>query len=171
MVQDPEIKAMAEVAAAIGELEPEARRRVLKWALDRYRPASGTVMEDRDDHETGPDETSPHRPAGGFADFPALFDAANPDSAAEKALVAGYWFQVIQGEEDFDGFRLNKELKHLGHPSTNITRDLDSLINRSPRLVIQTRKLGSTKQARKQYKLTREGIKAVERMLSQGGND
>ena len=40
---------------------------------------------------------------------------------------------------------------------------MDSLI--AKRLVIQTRKIGNTKQARKKYKLTREGMKLVERMV------
>ena len=80
-------------------------------------------------------------------------------------MVAGYWFQELAGQDDLDSQRINKELKNLGHPSTNITRDFDALIRRSPRQVIQVRKEGKSRQARKRYKLTREGIKAVEQML------
>jgi hypothetical protein len=88
----------------------------------------------------------------------------------EKVLVVAYWFQVIQGQDDWDSFAINTELKHLGHPSTNITRDLDSLMNRAPRLVLQVRKDGTTKQARKRYKLTREGVRAVEKLLGAAEN-
>jgi hypothetical protein len=156
---------MTTIADALDGLEPEAIRRILKWATDRFqvRPTAADVLQAQAEAPRAP------AVAATYSDFPTLFVAANPQSAPDKAMVAAYWFQVLQGQQDFDSFTLSKELKHLGHPSTNITRDLDALIGRTPRLVIQTRKLGTTKQARKQYKLTHEGIKAVERMLSGNG--
>ena len=84
---------------------------------------------------------------------------------SERALVAAYWFQYLGGVSDFDSATLNKELKHLGHQSSNITTALTSLMSKKPQLVIQTRKSGASKQARKKYKLTNEGIKQVQRML------
>jgi hypothetical protein len=77
-------------------------------------------------------------------------------------LVAGYWFQVVEKSEDLDGMELNRALKNLGHPSSNITRDLDALIRRSPRMVMQVSKGPA---GRKRYKLTREGERAVSRMI------
>ncbi|OGP25760.1 MAG: hypothetical protein A2X99_05585 [Deltaproteobacteria bacterium GWB2_55_19] len=160
MEKDPEIKAMSEVANALSSLEPEAISRVLKWAMDRYQIKNSTsaagVSQGAKEREIARDE---------FTDFASLYDATNPQIAIEKALVAAYWFQVVQNNDEFDSASLNRELRHLGHPSTNITRDLDVLISKSPRLALQIRKSGSTKQARKSYKLTTEGIKAVERML------
>lgn len=61
----------------------------------------------------------------------------------------------------------------LGHPVSNITRALDSMMTQTPRLVIQTQKSGKSKQARKRYKITREGTKRVSSMLleSNGATD
>jgi hypothetical protein len=101
-----------------------------------------------------------------FSDLGTLFEQANPQSASENALIAGYWFQVVKQEDDLESQKLNTELKQLGHGSNNITRDLSSLIDTKPSLVIQIRKSGSTKQARKKYRLTAEGIAKVKRMLS-----
>jgi hypothetical protein len=42
---------------------------------------------------------------------------------------------------------------------------MDNLMATNPRYVMQTRKTGNTKQARKKYKLTVEGIKKVAQML------
>jgi len=160
---DAEVKAMADVVAALKPLDEETVARVVKWAAQRYgislkagagRAPSGAGAEG-DEEETA------------FKSFHELFDAANPNTAPDKALVAGYWFQVCEGQEDLDSQQVNKELKNLGHQSTNITRDLDALIRRTPRQVIQVRKQGSTKQARKRYKVTREGIRTVEKMLSE----
>lgn len=164
---DPELKALAAVAEALASLDEDAISRVLKWAAERFN-----VQLNRTALRVGPGVagSSESQSAGGttssFADFHELFDAAQPANGPDKALLAAYWFQVTQGHEDLDSQTLNKELKNLGHPSTNITRDLDSLINRTPRYVMQVRKEGNSKQARKKYKVTREGIKAVERMLN-----
>lgn len=166
---DPEIEAMTTVAKAIEPLQPDARRRVMAWVLERYevsvkRPV-GAKPQETGESGKGDDGGEPAT----FSTFDELFDAANPMTAVDKALVAAYWFQVHEKSDDLDAAKLNNELKHLGHQSKNITRDLDALIDRSPRYTIQVKKTGSTKQARKRYKLTREGIRAVERMI-QGGD-
>jgi DNA-binding MarR family transcriptional regulator len=79
--------------------------------------------------------------------------------------VGAYFYQVVKGEADFDSQSLNTQLKHLGYPSANITRDLGRLVDRSPKLIIQTRKEGTTQQARKRFRLTTEGIRTVQNML------
>jgi DNA-binding PadR family transcriptional regulator len=56
-------------------------------------------------------------------------------------------------------------MKHLGHGVKNITSALSSLMNEKPQRVVQLKKSGSTKQARKQYKVTEAGKNAVRRML------
>src|SRR5204862_6999499 len=102
-----------------------------------------------------------------YQDFPTLFDAASPATEPEHAHVARYWIQVNQGKEDLHGQLLNDELKNMGHGIGNVTDALSSLIERRPALVIQTRKSGTSRQARKKYRLTTEGIRAVEQMLAQ----
>jgi hypothetical protein len=80
-------------------------------------------------------------------------------------LVVGYWFQVHQGMKDFDSQRVNAELKNMGHGVGNITEAFTRLIDRRPQFVIQTRKSGTARQARKLYRVTNEGIKRVQSML------
>jgi hypothetical protein len=81
-------------------------------------------------------------------------------------LVAGYWFGIIQKQTDFGAQDVNGELKHMGHGVHNITEAFNGLMNRSPQLVRQTKKAGTSKQARKRYALTDAGRKVVERMLA-----
>lgn len=156
-----ELKAMADIAAALKDLEPDAVRRVLSWVTQRFavKPAAAVPGE------PGAADGLGEPPS--YGEFHELFDAAGADTSVGKVLVAAYWFQVCQGHEDLDSTELNRALKNLGHPSSNITRDLDALINRTPRLVMQVSK-GPTKSARKRYKLTREGVRAVERMAQSG---
>ena len=173
LVPDPaaELAAMQKVNQVLGPLDAAARQRVIAWASDLF----GISVNRRDVHRFPGDSsiTAPNREEvspSEFSDVATLFVAANPTTGAEKALVVGYWLQVSQGREDWDGFSVNTELKHLGHGLKNVTDALDSLIEQRPQLVIQTKKSGKSKQARKQYRLTVEGVKRVSQMLS-GASD
>ena len=101
-----------------------------------------------------------------FTEFAEIYAAADPHTAADKALVAGYWLQVCQGAENFSGQSVNYELNHLGHKIGNITNALSTLNDAKPQLVLQLRKSGKSQQARKTYKLSAEGIKRVRDMIS-----
>jgi hypothetical protein len=160
---DSEIQAMGQIADALEPLDTEARRRVLKWAAERYQPRAALPTPEAPTNLTLQMSTP-----SSFLSVHQLFDAAAPESGVQKVLVVAYWFQVIQGHADWDAQTINTELKQMGHPSSNITRDFDVLMSRTPRMVMQVRKQGTTKQARKLYTLTREGIKVVEEQLSKG---
>lgn len=166
--EDPEIDAMGQISKALYALEPDAIRRVLKWAIERYQPTPRQSSAPSAGSVDAPAivTESTRAPPRTFLDIAELFDAAAPETGLDKVLVVAYWFQVLKQSEDWDSRSVNSELKHLGHPSTNITRDLDSLMARAPKLTMQVKKQGTTKQARKRYKLTREGARAVESMLS-----
>lgn len=154
-----EVDAMRKIAEALKPLQPDAAARVLRWALDSYRGRALT--------ESGsiPGESTLASPSAQFTDIAELFAAAAPKHGPDKALVAAYWVQQMQGRPDFDAQSINNELKHLGHGVANITLALGALISQRPQLVIQLRKEGTSRQARKRYKLTREGIQKVEQMM------
>ena len=73
----------------------------------------------------------------------------------------------MQGQETFTSQTLNSALKDLGRGVSNITRALAASMAQKPALVMQVRKSGTTKQARKIYKLTAAGKKAVVLMITQ----
>ena len=162
-----EIQAMATIEEAFAPLEGEARRRVLSWAVSRYglelRRGGGTEGSRQGG---GPQDQLPQ-----YETVADLFAAAAAQTDADRALVVGYWLQIITSQPDFDSFTVNRDLKNLGHGVANITSAFDTLIERKPQHVIQTRKSGSAKQARKRYKLTEEGKKAVQRMVAGTGDE
>ena len=173
---DPEIAAIGKVNDALAQLDPAVRQRVLRWAADKFGvslPKNGraAAADDIDDEEEQADESESEAP-GTFADFASLYDAANPTTEADKALVAGYWIQVVQGNAEWGSYAPNKELRNLGHGVDNITVALGALIDSTPRLAMQTHKSGKARQGRKKYKLTTEGIRRVKQMLAgNGGQD
>ena len=161
MADDPEIRAMAALKSALEPLEEETREHVIRWAADRFGVAlpKGRAAGSR-------------AAAGGteeYEDIGALFSAANPTTEADKALVGGYWLQVVKGQESFDGQSVNSELKNLGHGLSNITRAFDSLKSQHPQLARQVSKSGRTRQARKLYKITEAGSKRVTDLVAGNG--
>jgi hypothetical protein len=174
---DPEIDAMSAVTTALAKLEEEQQGRVLRWAAERYGVTLGksgrraaTVGGEADislDDDAPEDEVTAEDPT--FQHFGDLFASADPKSNEDKALVAAYWRQVHEGEEKWQATSLQKDLRDLGHAIPNITDALTSNIRKRPQRVIQLQKAGSAKQARKTYKVTREGLVYVQGMLGHGG--
>lgn len=163
--KDPEVEAMGAVAEALDGLEPEQQGRVLQWAADRYSVTLGgrKIGGGGGDGSGGGSETD----ASQFSDLSDLFSAAAAATDEDRALVVAYWFQELQDEKqpNVSGGQVNKELKHLGHGVRDITKVFSVLIATSPQQVIQTRKSGTSRQARKSYKVTKAGIKRVQELL------
>ena len=80
-------------------------------------------------------------------------------------MVASY-LQEAKNLSELTGREINKELTHLGHGIKNITAAINSLMNKKPKLMIQTHKAGKAKQAQKKYKVTTEGLAAARKMIS-----
>jgi hypothetical protein len=170
-VMDPlkEVEAMKGVAEALKGLKADSIQRVLSWASASFAvkitptpkigPSVRATSDSEDGAETRNADTQPS-----LADF---FASASAETGPEKALIVGYWLQVVQGTEDFEGQPLNAELKHLGHGLSNVTSTLTSLMEQKPALIIQTKKTGKANQARKRYKLTSAGIARTKQMLGQ----
>jgi hypothetical protein len=167
-----ELEVVQTVHDALEPLNDAARKRVLTYitslmGIDAQSVAGRAPTKDKDsDVETGNDgaeETTTELPE--FHEFAELYAAANPKNNGEKALVAGYWLQACKGTETFTGAVANKELTNLGHKVSNITDAIDSMKGQKPQLILQIKKSGTSRQARKLYKISHEGIKRVGEMV------
>ena len=166
-MEDKEIKAMSDIAAALsgfGDAEAPTVKRILDWALSRYN----LVPTERVDRLTprGVQPGGSRTEALKCESAAELFDAVAPNMEYEKAITIGYWFQVLQGQPEFGSQEVNTALKNMGHGIANITDAFGSAMGRKPSLVLQTQKSGTAKQARKQFKLTLAGIRWVEARLA-----
>jgi hypothetical protein len=169
--KDPEVEAMGKLAEALDGLEPEQHARVLRWAADRYSVALNLNSR----QQSG--GTLLGNSGGGGGALPSEFDevgdlvaAAEPSTDEDRALVVAYWLQEM-GEKlpTFNGQQVNRELKNLGHGTDDITDLIGKLVATSPQLVLQTKKSGTSRQARKSYKVTKAGIKRVQDMVANAG--
>ena len=176
---DLEIEAMGNVSKALGGLEEEARGRVVRWAAERYgitlgatqlKQTGGGAGAITGGDEIDEDELDEHAddevPA--WNHFAELYHASGASTHPEGMLVAAYWVQVLKGQDSFGSLELNKLLKDLGHGVTGTAKVMTLLIAKKPALILQLKKSGKSRQARKTYKLTDAGKKAVEQMIANG---
>jgi len=169
-VTKDEVKATKAVLDALAELPREMARRVIASVstLLGMQPAHAPRVPSTNPGASGQPRRDP--PVGvkadEFEDLASLSASARPTDGPEKALVVAYWKQIREQLPEWTAQAVNTELKHMGEQLPNITGTLNLLKDRKPALVVQLKKSGNTRQARKQYKLTSAGIKEVETMLA-----
>lgn len=162
---DTEIDAMATIATALDKFKEDGHdviERILTWTLNRYKMDNIKVQAENRilGRVQNPGNTSI------FQHESELYNAFGPKFAAEKALVVAYWYQVITEHADFTAQEVNASLKHLGQGVSNITDALGSLMKKKPALAMQVKKTGKSKQSRKKYRLTIEGINRVNEQIN-----
>ncbi len=99
------------------------------------------------------------------AELNSLIEKWTPTTQADWALLGAYYFQRILGHQNVTGFSVNKELKHHGYGVSNVTDCFSANIEAEPARILQTKKTGKSKQAKKVYVVTTAGIKYVEEKL------
>lgn len=176
-MSDPEIDAMSAVATALADLDEDVQGRVLRWAAERYgltMPIGQHGGRAPDDHDGTTDEAATGEEIADegpmYEHFAELFAKAQPKTDPDKALIAAYWLQAIQGHGTWQSAALQRELKNLGHAIGNITDALTSNMRKKPQRIIQLQKAGNAKQARKTYRVTYEGLAYVQGMLRREDN-
>jgi hypothetical protein len=169
--EEAELVVMTNVLRELRPLQRDEQLRVLNWIGSKLDIEIGQPRaKARQSTDERVDDADPTTERGGgaaetFAEFADLCAAANPTSDADKALVAGFWFQKCKGGASFGSQECNTQLRHYGTPIGNITRAFDYLQEASPKLAVQLKKSGNTKQARKTYKLTHHGLQRVKEMI------
>ena len=163
MKADNELGAMQKIGSILDALEDgEAVARIAQWVSARY----GVSRSDHDPPtpRAAPEKQVPEEPPA-LTDLADLFDVAGPKTDPERALVVAYWLTESEATSEFTSQAVNSELKHLGYGASNITAAFTRLMKQKPALAMQTAKKGTSRQARKRYKLTRAGCVAVEQMI------
>lgn len=160
---DEETKAMGTLVGVLEGLEEGARMRVIRWLAERFGVGVAGAGG-RSAARVGEPRVEGER------EFAELFAQADAGTGTERVLVAAYYLQEVMGRADLDSQSMNNLLKELGHGVSNVTRSLDLLMESRPKLVIQTRKSGKTKQARKKYRVTDAGTQKVKEMLTRAGS-
>lgn len=152
---DREIDAIAKVMEILEPLEEEGRRRVAAYLAQRVGVA-----------EVGSQQPAPHgRDLASFSTVADAFAAAGPQKGSDKALVVAAYLQASQQSQELTGAQVNKALRDLGHGVKDITTAMQANIDCRPSLMLQLRKSGKSRQAKKTYKVSDAGMSRVDEML------
>jgi hypothetical protein len=185
-----------EINAAISSYDPVLKERARDILLERAfegraatparrgRPPGQAAAADAGGGEAeAPKRRGPGRPRGsgraaGAApakrgprkgmQISTLIERWVPETMAERALLGAYSLSRGKADRTVTSQSINAELKRAGIPVPNITRAIESNLRARPPLMTQKKKMGTTRQARKQYAITEEGVQFVEGRLSGG---
>jgi hypothetical protein len=174
-----------EINAALISYDPVLKEKARDLLLDRAfgraragRPAGGVAAAAPQEADTGAaaevPRRRPGRPKGSTnrrkgMQLPALLQQWSPETMAERALLGAYSLSRGKPDKTVTSQSINSELKSAGIPVPNITRAIESNLRAKPPLMTQKKKLGTTRQARKQYAITQEGVEFVENRIQSGG--
>jgi hypothetical protein len=100
--------------------------------------------------------------------FSELVEKWSPESQSEWALLAAYHLTQGKAEATVTGQAINGVLKNHGKPMANVTVAVSRLVNADPALMLQVRKDGTSRQARKLYRMTALGVSFVKKKLTAG---
>lgn len=173
--QDPkaELQAMSSVLGAVEGLSADGVTRVLNWVAESLGvavlgPRGGPGRSVAPPSGTADGGAGAHieEASMGCSDAASFLDKSGASDGNERAIAVAYWIQVVEGKESWASAEVNKELKHQGYALANVTATLDRVMKKKPAFVVQLKKSGNSQQARKLYKLTSAGEKAVVTMFS-----
>ena len=173
-----------EINAAISSYDPVLKERARDLLLERaFGAAAGRARRLASaGGDEGGDEAPrrrPGRPRGsgtgarrgprGGMQMGSLLEQWTPETMAERALLGAFTLSRGRPDRTVTSQAINAELKRAGLPVPNITRAIESNLRAKPALMTQKKKMGTTRQARKQYAITQEGVEFVEARLGGGG--
>ncbi|MBI2288228.1 MAG: hypothetical protein HYU83_04560 [Chloroflexi bacterium] len=166
MEEDIEYQVMGAVLQEFNKLDEQVRQRVLTWVAGKFSLTKPGFTTPKGGSTIGESVQGDRIMLVSFDSLADAFSGASPETDKDKALAAAAFIQQKFGKNEVTGYEINTELKQLGHGVKNITEAISQLMNMSPKLMIQTRKEGKSKQAKKKYKVTTEGLKVIEGMLN-----
>jgi hypothetical protein len=182
MSNDSEITALTTVHDVLKDLDQDARQRTLKWVAAKFGittlsespqnqktasiglPSTPTVNHDEKVTEVG--ASALDGKIESFNTVGELISAIYAETDWERVLGVAAYLQKKNSDIELNGYAINKELKQAGYGVGNITVAMSRSVNARPQLITQLRKDGKSKQAKKTFKVTYEGLKWVENRLA-----
>lgn len=173
MKLDQEIEVLSKCYDLLSGLDDDVKVRALQWLSSKFHLGQ-TTLTLASEITTSPvnGAAAPGAPGAqptvaesakkgidAFSSFEALFKHVKPSSDSEKALVAAVYLQLKRDLGELTSAQVQKELKRINNRVSNITQAISALVKKN--MMLQLGKEGTSQQARKKYKVTREGVKTV----------
>jgi hypothetical protein len=176
---DPELLALNQANNAIKDLPEEARGRIVAWLINKYsiqspysqkQSSSDTSQKVLSEPSSSEEAEAPILNSYDYDTAAEFLSKCKTATDSQRALAISAYLQEKQGKRDLTGYEINHELQQIGYKASNITKAIKSLSGKKPQLMIQTKKAGTSRQAKKNYKVTEEGLKEVQRMITENSS-
>jgi len=95
---------------------------------------------------------------GEFDNIEELFLTSDVKKVSHRILLAAAYLQEKSNLDEVSSLDINTQLKKLGYGVTNITTLINGLLKKKPPLMEVTKKEGTTKQARRKFKVSPQGF-------------
>lgn len=189
MVQDPELIAMGQTFEALKNLDKGQVGRVIRWVKDRFgvldavteftapavaqdtpaavstpQPATAEIPETPQAATVEPD--GPEKK--GLMDYDTVMDLfanAEVKKVSQKILLMAAFLQERQNFKEISSYDINFRLKRLNQGVQNISSSINGLLNRKPEVMVELERSGSSKQARRKFRVTIEGLRVAAEFL------
>lgn len=167
-LQLADLKALETILKTLEPLSEDERARVLRWTGEKLGIQHGAAKR------AAPIDVAFEKHPGGFQTIGEFLAAASAGSDVDRVLCVAVYLQDFSETPDdvtLSGKQINDELKNLGHGVKNITDCINTLKDRKPQHMIQTKKAGKSRQAWKEYRVTRAGVEYAYKLISEGQGD
>ena len=179
MNHEPEINALNIIFAALKDLNPRERKRVLKWAKERFgltgdkppakvsrtgktRTETAAVSDQKTIVTEEPQETAKKVRKKKIKDFETvldLFSAADPKTSTEKVVLMAAYLQEKQDFQEISPYDISFRLKRIHSVVSNTSNVINEILKRKPPLMVEIKREDQVKSSRKKLKVTRKGLK------------
>ncbi len=173
-LQLADLKALESILKTLEPLQEDERARVLRWTAEKLGIQQvGPGKAGGAAGKVAPIDAAFEKHPSGFQSVGDFLAAASPDTDADRVLCVAVYLQDFSEKPDevrLSGKQINDVLKDLGHGVKNITDSINTLKLRKPQHMIQTKKSGKSRQAWKEYRVTRSGVEYAYKLISEDRN-
>ncbi len=188
MKLDPELNAMSQVLEVFNELEQDQRKRIVDWLTARFQLV---FDEDKQKDEIKLQESSPttvqqfdttpivkegapeidrmtpidKQDLKQYESITDLLEESTATKVIDRILLAAAYLQEKKNLTELTSFEINSQLKKAGHGIPNISIGINRLLEKVPQLMAVTKREGNTKQSRRKFAVTEDGLQKVKSFL------
>ncbi|UCH93790.1 MAG: hypothetical protein JSV88_26470 [Candidatus Aminicenantes bacterium] len=95
-----------------------------------------------------------------------LYFSSHVSTISSKILLVAAYLQEKHNLKDFSSNDISSRLKKLGQRVPNISASINNLLAKKPPLLVQTGRLGDSRQSRRKYSVTEEGLRAASNFIN-----
>lgn len=96
-----------------------------------------------------------------------LFFASNVKTIGSRILLAAAYLQEKENLKELSSYIVSSRLKNLGETVTNPSAAINNLMSKKPPLLLQTGRNADSKQSRRKFRVTEEGLRIARNYINE----